>query len=117
MLYNDAGSVVFEWTDSGRILVTAIDRTWQFPRHGSLPVAMQLGDVWLSNGGDSAIIQGVGHGNTVNFVVKQPVDSVLRPADHVEVRTRSGQLSIRLDHSKIGILLARARLCRDLISQ
>ena len=117
MLYNDDGSVVFQWADTGRTLVTAIDWNWQFPDDSTLPVAMQLGDVWLSNGGDSAIIQGVGHGNTVSFPAKQRVDDILRPADHVAVRTTSSEFSITLNRSKVGVLLSRARLCRDAIGK
>jgi hypothetical protein len=115
MLYNDEGSVVFEWQDPGRTSVTAIDWGWQFPNDWQLPVAVQLGDVWLSTGGDSAIIQAVGHGNSVSFAVNQPVDDLLRPADHVEVRTRNGQLSIKLNQVRVGALLTGARQCRDLI--
>jgi hypothetical protein len=115
MLYDDGGSVVFEWNDPQRTLVTAIDWSWQFPVDWKLPVAMQVGDVWLSNGGDSAIIEAVGHGNAVSFAVNQSVDDLLRPADHVAVRTRDAQLSIKLNQAKIGIVLLRARQCRDVI--
>ena len=117
MLYNDEGSVVFEWDGPGNTSVTAIDWNWQFPADWKLPVAVQVGDVWLSNGGNSAVIQAVGHGNTVSFAVDQPVDDLLRPADHVKVRTRNGELSINLNQSKVDALLSGARQCRDVISR
>jgi hypothetical protein len=115
MLYNDEGSVIFEWVDPGTTSVTAVDWNWQFPSDWRLPVAVQLGDVWLSNGGDSAIIQAVGHGNAVTFAVNQPIDDLLGPADHVQIRTKNGELSIKLNQAKTGTLLSHARQCRELV--
>jgi hypothetical protein len=112
MLYDDAGSVTFEWDDPGRTLVTAINWNWQLPDNWKVPVAMQFGDAWLSNGGDSAVIEAVGHGNAVAFATDQPVDDLLRPADHIAVRTRDGEMSIKLSRDKVGVLLARTQECR-----
>lgn len=113
MLYNDAGSVFFEWAGGGSILVTAINWNWQFPEDSQMPVAMQLGTEWWSNGADSAIIQGEGHGNAVSFALNKPIDDVLRSADHVLIKTKNAELSINLNPAKTGILLQRAGLCRD----
>ena len=115
MFYDNSGSVVFEWSDPGRTLVTAVDWNWQFPEDWKLPVAMQVGDVWLSNNGDSAIIPAVGHGNTVSFSVNQPVENLLASASHIETKTTGGQLSINLRQTKVGVLLAHAQQCRDVI--
>ena len=113
MLYNDAGSLFFEWADGGKILVTVIDWNWQFPEDSQMPVAMQLGSDWWSNGGDSAIIQGEGHGNAISFTLNKPIDDLLRAADHVLVRTKNTELSIKLSPAKTGVLLNRAGQCRD----
>jgi hypothetical protein len=112
MLYNDAGSVTFEWDNSGRTLVTAINWDWQLPDNWRVPVAMQFGDAWLSNGGDSAVIEGVGHGSAVAFTTDQAVDALLRPADRIVVRTRGGEMSIALKADKVGVLLSRTHECR-----
>jgi hypothetical protein len=113
MLYDDAGSVTFEWDDPGRTLVTAINWDWQFPDQWNVPLAMQLGDAWLSNGSDSAVINGVGHGNAVAFTTDQAIDELLGPADHIVVRTRDGELAIHLRKDKLQVLLARTKLCRQ----
>jgi hypothetical protein len=115
MLYDDAGSVTFEWDDPGRTLVTAINWNWQLPDNWNVPIAMQFGDAWLSNGGDSAVIEAVGHGNAVAFETHQAVDDLLRPADHIAVRTKDGEMSIKLKRDKVGVLLARTEECRRLI--
>jgi hypothetical protein len=117
MLYDDDGSVVFKWNRPDQTFVTAIDWSWQFPNDWTVPVAIQLGDTWLSNGGDSAIIQAVAHGNAVSFSVNQPVDDLLRPADHAVIRTTSSELSIKLNRAKVGVLISRARLCREAITK
>lgn len=116
MLYDDAGSVVFQFADRDMTLVTATDRDWAFPNNAGLPVAMRLGDVWLSNGGGSAIIDGVGHGNAVGFAVTQPVQELLRPADHLEVRTTVSSLLIQLNNAKLSALLSRVQQCRDAVA-
>ncbi len=113
MLYNDAGSVFFQWTDGGTILATAIDWNWQFPEDSPMPVAMQLGNEWWSNGGDSAIIQGEGHGNAITFVLNKPIEDHLITADHITIKTKAAELSISLTLSKLNKLLSRARQCRD----
>lgn len=112
MLYDDAGSVTFQWDDPHRTLVTAINWNWQLPDNWKVPVAMQFGDIWLSNGGDSAVIEAVAHGNAVAFATNQAVDELLRPADHIAVRTKDGEMSIKLKRDKVGVLLARAQECR-----
>jgi hypothetical protein len=117
MLYDAGGSVVFEWGDAGRTLVTAIDWDWQLPDNWKMPVAMQIGDEWLSNGGDSAVIQAVGHGNAVTFAVNQPVDDLIRRSNHIEVKTTGTQLSITLNPAKNDALLSRARRCRGVIGK
>jgi hypothetical protein len=80
MLYDNDGSVLFEWDDQGRILVIAIDRNWRFPDNSKVPVTMQLGDASLTNRDGSAVIEGVGHGSAVGFATDQAVDDLLRPA-------------------------------------
>src|SRR5271166_6514638 len=117
MLYDDSGSVIFEWDDPGRTFVTATDRNWQFTDDGKMPAAIQLGDVWLSNSGGSVIIEAVGHGTSVSFTVTQPIDDLLRSADHIGVKTIPADLSIKLNPAKIRVLLSRARDCRDVISR
>jgi len=117
MLYDDSGSVIFEWDAPGRTFVTASDRDWQFPDEGKMPAAIQVGDVWLSNGGGSVVIEAVGHGTNVSFTVTQPIDDLLRSADHIGVKTIPADLSIKLNHAKIAVLLSRARDCRDLIKR
>jgi hypothetical protein len=113
MLYDDAGAVTFKWIDPGTVLITAIDWDWQFPDNWKMPVAIQLGDVWLSNRGDSAVIEAVGHGNAVAFATDRVADDLLRPADHIAVKTTNGEMSIKLNHAKVDVLLSRARKCRD----
>jgi hypothetical protein len=117
MLYNDDGSVFFEWAGGGRILVTVIDWNWEFPENSQMPVAMQLGSEWWSNGGDSAIIQGEGHGNAVSFALNKPIDDLLRTADHVLIRTKNAELSIKLNPAKTGVLLNHAGQCRDVVKR
>ena len=117
MLYDQAGSVVFEWTNPDRILVTAIDWNWQFPADWKLPVAMQVGDVWLSSGGDSAVLQAVAHGNAVTFTSDQSVDGLLSTADHVVVKTTDSQLAIKLNQIKMGALLSHLGQCRDVMAR
>jgi hypothetical protein len=117
MLYDNNGSVTFEWADPNRILVTAINWDWQLPDNWKVPIAMQLGDDWLSNGGNSAIIEAVGHGSAVAFATDRPVDDLLRPADHITVKTSDGEMSIRLRRDKLGVLLARAHECRQVIGK
>jgi hypothetical protein len=113
MLYDHAGAVTFEWSDPGTVLVTAIDWDWQFPDNWKMPVAMQVGDVWLSSPNDSAVIEAVGHGNSIAFSTHRAADELLRPADHIAVRTTNGEMSIKLNHAKVDTLLSRARKCRD----
>lgn len=115
MLYDDGGSITFEWTDPRRVLVTAINSDWQFPADWNVPVAMQFGDVWLSNHADSAVMDGVGHGNSVAFATDQGVDDLLRSADHIVVKTTSADMTIRLVPRKLDVLLSRTRQCRDTI--
>jgi hypothetical protein len=78
-------------------------------------VAMQIGDVWLSNGGNSAIIEGVGHGNAVTFPISQPVEDLLRPATQIKVQIKGSTLYIPLNQSKVATLLDHAKQCRDVI--
>jgi hypothetical protein len=117
MLYDDNGSVVFQWDGTSKTLVTAIDWRWQFPDNWALPVAVQLGDVWLSEGGNSVVIQAVGHGNAVSFSVNQSIDALLHPIDHILVRITNGQLLIALNPGKIITLLLHAKQCSDVIGR
>ena len=117
MLYDDNGSVTFTWDNSGKIIVTAIDPNWQFPDNWTVPVAMQLGDAWVNNGANSAVIEGVGHGSAVSFATDQPIGDLLSPADHIEVRTAKAELSVNLSHPKLGILLSQTGKCRDTIKR
>jgi len=114
-LYNDDGSVTFEWDDPGKVLVTAVDKKWEFPDTGRMPVAMALGDVWLSNHSGSAIIDAVGHGHAIGFVANEEVDDLLRQAGKIVVKTKSVDLTITLTHSKTRVLLSRMGDCRDSI--
>ena len=50
MLYNDSGSVTFEWDDQGQEQVTAINWNWQFPDNWRVPMTMQFGDTLLNTG-------------------------------------------------------------------
>ncbi len=115
MLYDEDGSVTFEWNDPNRVFVTAIDWDWQFPDNWRVPVAMRLGEVWLSAHGNSAVIEAVGHGNSVAFATDQAVDELLLPANRIDVRTTDKEMSIKLQSSKVEVLLSRMRKCRDSI--
>jgi hypothetical protein len=97
------------------VAVTAINSDWQFPTDRSVPVAMQVGDVWLASRTDSVVIDAVGHGNAVAFTTDQAVNDLLRPADHISVRTAGGEMTIRLRRDKVGVLLSHARKCRDTV--
>jgi hypothetical protein len=115
MLYDNDGSVSFEWDDQGRILVIAIDRNWRFPDNSKVPVTMQLGDASLTNRDGSAVIEAVGHGSAVGFATDRAVDDLLRSASHIVVGTTNAELSIELTRAKMGVLLSRTRKCRDTI--
>jgi hypothetical protein len=115
MLYNSDGSVSFEWDDQGRIFVIVTDQNWQFPDNSKVAVTMQLGNVSLTNRDGSAAIEAVGHGNAVGFVTDNAVDDLLRPANHIVVRTTNTKLLIKLTQAKMGVLLSRTRKCRDTI--
>jgi hypothetical protein len=115
MLYDNDGSVSFEWDDQGRIFVIVIDQSWQFPDNSKVAVKMQLGNVSLLNRDGSAVIEAVGHGNAVGFATDQAVDDLLRPANHILVRTANAELSIKLTQAKMDVLLSRTRECRDTI--
>jgi hypothetical protein len=117
MLYDGDGSVTFAWDGQARVAVTVIRWDWQFPTDWRVPVAMQVGDVWLANRADSVVIDAVGHGNAVAFSTDQAVHDLLRPADHIAVRTSGGEMTIRLKRDKVGTLLSRARKCRDAIER
>ena len=67
MLYNDSGSVTFEWDDQGQEQVTAINWNWQFPDNWRVPMTMQFGDTLLNTGSSSsAVIEAVGHGDAAS---------------------------------------------------
>jgi hypothetical protein len=111
----DNGIVVFTWDGAGGTSATVVDPDWQLPDNQPLPVAMQLGEVWLSNGGNSAVIEGQGHGNVVTFHVAQEIEPLLAPADRIEVRVRAGTLSVALNRAKLSAVLDRTRQCLDVI--
>lgn len=113
MLYDNEGSVTFEWDHQGETSVTATDSNWEFPDNWKGPVALQVGDVWLSNRADSAIIDAAGHGNTVAFTTDRPVEDLLRSASQIVVKNTSADLSIKLEPAKMRILSSRTRKCRD----
>jgi hypothetical protein len=117
LLYDDNGSVTFEWRDPGKIQVTAINWNWQFPDNARTPVAMAFGEVWLTNHDGTAVLSAVGHGSSVTFTTDRPVDELLRPANRIAVRTTYDEMSIRLRSEKIGVLLSRLRNCRDVIGR
>lgn len=112
---NDTGSVVFEWQQAGPAVVTVADQAWRFSSNGPLPVAMRVGDTWLSNGGNSAVLEAEAHGNAVTFPVRQPVEALLGPADRIEVLIKGARLTLALDRERIGPLLDRTRQCREVI--
>ena len=112
MLYQSGGSVTFEWSDPTRTLVAASDQNWQFRDDQEMPIAMELGDVWLSDHAGSAIIAALGHGNSVAFATDQSVDDLLRSAEQIVVKTKSGDLIIAPPRGKMGVLLARAHDCQ-----
>ena len=111
----DNGIVVFHWDGMGGTSATVVDPDWQLPDDRPLPVAMQVGDVWLSNGANSAVIEGQGHGNVVTFPLAQTIESLLAPAQRIEVRVRAGTLSIVLNRAKIPTVLDRTRQCLEVI--
>ena len=112
MLYDGDSSVTFAWDNPGRTMVIAINANWQFPDNRKMPIAMQLGDVWLSNGGGSVVIDAVGRGNAVTFSTVEPIDQLLRLADRIVVRIVGSDMSIGLRRGKMDALLSRLRLCR-----
>ncbi|HYZ23713.1 MAG TPA: hypothetical protein VE690_16310 [Rhodopila sp.] len=111
----DNGTIAFNWEGTGRTSVTVIDPDWQLSDDQPLPVAMQVGDVWLSNGGNSAVIEGQGHGSVITFHVAQEIEPLLAPADRIEVRVRAGTLSVALNRSKLSTVLDRTRRCLGVI--
>ncbi len=111
--YDEKGSVTFEWDRPGKVLVTATNGKWQFRDDRNTPVAMQVGNVWLSNHDASVVIEAVGHGNGIAFATDQAVVDLLQPADHIVVRTTKADMSIVLNRDKLGTLLTRLRKCRD----
>jgi hypothetical protein len=113
LLYDGDASVTFEWADPGRTLVIAIDSRWQFPDGWTTPVAVKVGDVWLTDHSGSVAIDGVGRGSAVSFTTDQAVDDLLRPAERILVRTVGAETSIRLRPEKMRVLLDRLRKCRD----
>lgn len=115
MLYDNSGVVTFEWNDRGKTLVTALNWSWQFPDNSKMPVAVEFGAVWLTNHDGSAVITAVGHGNSVTFATDQAVDDLLRLADHIAIRTKYDEMSIKLRPDKVAVLLSRLRDCRDVI--
>jgi hypothetical protein len=117
MLYQSGGSVTFEWSDPTRTLVAASDQNWQFRDDQEMPIAMELGDVWLSDHAGSAIIEALGHGNAVAFATDQSVDDLLRSAEQIVVKTKSGDLIIAPPRGKMGVLLARAHDCQVAIGR
>lgn len=117
LLYDDNGGVSFEWDDANRIVVTATNWNWQLPDNWTVPVAMRFGDVWLSNRGNSAVIEATSHGNAVVFTTDRPIEDLLRPAEAVFVKTGDGEMAIQVRREKIGALLSRAEQCRHAIGQ
>jgi hypothetical protein len=117
LLYDDSGSVTFEWKDPGKIQVTAINWNWQFPDNVKAPVAVAFGEVWLTNHDGTAVISAVGHGSSVTFTTDRTVDDLLRPASRIVVRTTYDEMSIKLRPDKTGVLLSRLRNCRNVIKR
>jgi hypothetical protein len=115
ILYDDEGIVTFEWNSPANTVVTAVDRSWQFPRYAKVPVAMQVGDQWVSNRASSVIIEAVADGNSISFATDTALTDMLQPAGQIVVKTKTGDLSLRLTHAKISTLLDRASQCRESI--
>jgi hypothetical protein len=112
MLYQSGGSVTFEWSDPTKTHVAASDPNWQFRNDQKMPVAVELGDVWLSDHAGSAIIEALGHGNAVAFATDQSIDDLLRSAAQVVVKTKSGDLIIAPPRGKMAVLQAHAHDCQ-----
>jgi hypothetical protein len=117
MLYDNGGSVSFEWDGQGRIMVIVIDQNWHFPDDWQVPLAIQLGDAWLTDHNGSALIEAVGHGDAVGFALDQAVDDLLRPAGQIRVKTNNTEMSIKLAPAKMDTLLSRTQKCRDTIEK
>jgi hypothetical protein len=111
MLYDNDGSVTFEWGQKNKTLVTAVDSNWALPNNWKGPVALQVGNVWLSNGAGSAIIDAVGQGTAVAFTTDLPVDDLLRSSGQIVVKNNSADLSIKLEPAKMRKLSSRTRKC------
>jgi hypothetical protein len=111
-IYDQAGSLTFERArGSAGYTISAVDPRWAFPVGWGGPVALRVGDAWLSNGGGSVVLDAVGDGTAVVFPLKQPVDGLLASADQMEVKTQAGSLSVQVPRSKMETLLARMQMC------
>jgi hypothetical protein len=112
MFYNDDGNIIFDWDASGKLLVIATDRRWNFPYSNQMPVAVEVGDVWLTNHSGSEVIDAVAHGTDIGFFMNQAIDDLLRPASRIEVKASGANLTVSLTPAKMSVLLSRTRDCR-----
>jgi hypothetical protein len=112
MFYNDDGNIIFDWDASGKLLVIATDRRWNFPDSNQMPVAVEVGDVWLTNHSGSEVIDAVAHGTDIGFFMNQAIDDLLRPASRIEVKASGANLTVSLTPAKMSVLLSRTRDCR-----
>lgn len=116
MFYGDDGNIIFDWDASGKLLVMATNRRWNFPDSSQMPVAVEVGDVWLTNHSGSEVVDAVAHGADIGFFMNQAVDDLLRPASRIEVKADGANLTISVMPAKMSVLLSRTRDCRDAIN-
>lgn len=113
--FNDNGTVAFQWDKNGETSLTANDRAWNFRDDPHVPVAVQVGGTWLSNGGNSAIIDASANGDTITAQLTHPPDGLLVTADRVEVKTATDTLSIAVSPFRLGRIVDRLRRCQAVI--
>lgn len=113
----EQGSVAFQWDSAGRTSLVAIDQAWNFPNNPHAPVAVQVGHTWLSNGGNSAIIDAAADGNSITAALSQPIDALLPDADRVQVKTAANTLSISIDAWRLTNIVARLKRCQAVLER
>jgi hypothetical protein len=111
------GSVAFQWDSAGRTLLIARDQDWDFPDNPHMPVAVRVGDTWLSNGGNSAIIDAAADGRNITAGLSQPIDALLPDAGHVQVKTAANTLSISIDPWRLTNIVARLKRCQAVLGR
>lgn len=115
LVYDADGSVTFDRDASGETTVTASASRWLFRAGTKTPVALQLGEEWLSNHGGSLVIEATADGHTVAFAANHVIDDLLPSADHILLKTTTSDLTISLVHSRLRVLVERMRKCSSAI--